>query len=150
MKIKSLDINTSDLFQREDDLIKSFSKDLLSENQNLTIQKERMNQTLLEVVAKMKSIDSSLENSAIGEQKNILKSIEKLEAKILKSVKNKNEVQLSQLRNLKNKLFPNGSLQERHENFAAIYLKEGKGFIDILLQKLEPFKFEFSVIKEES
>ncbi len=149
-KMNALGVNISDLFQREDNLIKAFSKNLLSEDQNLNEEKISLGELFAEIVAKMKSVDPTLENSALGEQKNMLKTIEKLESKILKSIKNKNEVQLIQLRKLKQKLFPNDSLQERSENFASLYLRQGREFIEILMNNLDPFAFEFTVIKEDS
>ena len=55
---------------------------------------------------------------------------------------------VNQLMGLKEKLFPNGSLQERHQNFLNFYVNNPQ-FIEELLEYLNPFDFNFHVLFEE-
>ena len=50
-KMNGLGVNISDLFQREDNLIKAFSKNLLSEDQNLDEEKTSLGELFAEIVA---------------------------------------------------------------------------------------------------
>jgi uncharacterized protein YllA (UPF0747 family) len=47
---------------------------------------------------------------------------------------------------MKEKLFPNGSLQERKDNFLYAYLLIGDSFIEQLIEQLNPFEQEFLVL----
>jgi bacillithiol biosynthesis cysteine-adding enzyme BshC len=58
--------------------------------------------------------DKSLESFAEAEMVRLQKQIENFEQRVLKQVKQKNEVQLKQLDGLGDKLFPSGGLQERY------------------------------------
>jgi len=48
---------------------------------------------------------------------------------------------------LQNELFPNQSLQERTANFSEFYMNYGKSLIPHLMEKLEPLKGEFMILK---
>ena len=48
-----------------------------------------------------------------------------LEEKIMRAQKKKHEAAVQQIQKIKEKLFPNGELQERVENFIPYYLKYG-------------------------
>jgi uncharacterized protein YllA (UPF0747 family) len=63
-----------------------------------------------------------------------LKKITELEKKMLRAEKRKFSIDQEQLHKLKSILFPNGSLQERVENFSGLYAVSGKNFLnDIFL-----------------
>ena len=75
-----------------------------------------------------------------------LKSLQKLEKKLLKSEKRKHEITLQKISKLKKNLFPNNSLQERFDNFIPFYLKDGRNFIEILLTELNPLAANFVIL----
>ena len=50
--------------------------------------------------------------------------------------KNQGEI-AEKINYLKGTLFPSGSLQERHNNFSELYLSEGNGLVDKLLDLFE-------------
>jgi uncharacterized protein YllA (UPF0747 family) len=76
------------------------------------------------------------------------KSIEMLEARLVKAEKLKHETAIQQLQNLKEKLFPGGGLQERHENFIPLYLKHGEAFFTVLFEQFDPLEKQFVLIME--
>ncbi|CEN44076.1 hypothetical protein CCAN2_1230001 [Capnocytophaga canimorsus] len=49
---------------------------------------------------------------------------------------------------MQEELFPNGSLQERFNNFSLFYQEEGYDFIETLIKELNPFDFRFLVINQ--
>lgn len=73
--------------------------------------------------------------------------MENIEARINKSLKQKNEIHLNQIEKLKNQLFPNNSLQERVENFSSYYAEFGKDFINELINSFDVYQKQFLVIE---
>ncbi|MFM7853837.1 MAG: bacillithiol biosynthesis BshC, partial [Flammeovirgaceae bacterium] len=55
------------------------------------------------------------------------------------------EDKLRQIEAVKDALFPNGSLQERTDNFLNFYQSNPR-FIGELIQELRPFDFRFNVL----
>ena len=55
------------------------------------------------------------------------------------------ETSINQIRNIKNKLFPEGQLQERFENFIPFYIKFGQKFFDLLIENINPFEHNILV-----
>ena len=96
--------------------------------------------------AKAKSIDVTLIATTASERKKALKSIGKLEHKFLRAEKKKFAWQTDQIRQLKNKLFPAGSLQERKENFMPWFAAEGPAFFDRVLAALTPVTDQFIIL----
>ena len=112
-------------------------------------EKELINEAFDSLLTKAISIDNTLKTSVEGERIKQLKSIEMIENKILKAEKAKLEVSINQINKLKQRLFPNSGLQERHDNFIEFYLKYGDGFINTLIQNLDPFDNSFNIIAEQ-
>lgn len=99
-----------------------------------------------QIKAKVRGVDKSLEGFLIGEEKKTIKSIEKIAQRLKKSEERKHETALKQIETLKNKLLPNGSLQERKDNILNFYIND-KDFIKTMFDNLEPFDFLFHVVK---
>jgi uncharacterized protein YllA (UPF0747 family) len=66
--------------------------------------------------------------------------------KILRAEKRKFETEKSQLLKLRNKIFPNGTLQERVDNFMPYYAMYGPGFIDMLYKHSLSLEQQFTII----
>jgi uncharacterized protein YllA (UPF0747 family) len=80
-----------------------------------------------------------------AETKRAVKSLEKIEQKLLRAEKRFQADKLSQVEAVKDALFPNGGLQERVDNFMNFYLTDPQ-FIQKLLQHFDPFDFRFNVL----
>ena len=101
------------------------------------------------IVRKSEMIDGSLSPMIKAELQKSLKSIKNIENRLIKAEKKKEEVGVNQIKNLKEKLFPNNSLQERHDNFTSLLLFYGEGVIDELVEKLNPLEQQFTVLTVE-
>jgi len=78
-----------------------------------------------------------------------MNSLATVEAKLIRAEKNRHEIAINQIRSLKDKLFPNNGLQERHDNFMSIYLKHGPKFFAVLKEHLNPLEMgDFVVVTE--
>jgi len=111
-------------------------------------EKERIIAVLEDMKAKAKNVDSSLEGFVGAEMQKILKITENIEKKIKKAEENKYQTQLNQIENIKSKLFPEGVLQERKDNFLNFYIND-PDFLKILTRHFDPFDFRFMVISLE-
>lgn len=114
---------------------------------SLTLSQElNATRTLFEAVQQRAGqIDTTLVRMVAAESKRTLDSLEKIEHKFLRAAKRKQREKLQQIDSVKDALFPNGSLQERTDNFLNFYFEDPQ-FLDHLRQYLDPFDFRFTLI----
>lgn len=148
-RMDKLKMTVKDLFRDIEEVVKEF----VVQNSGVTIgfekEKEELSKVYEAIIKKTKEIDptvAAIPEAELQKQYNALKNIE---TKLIRAQKQKDETSVNQLRKLKEKLFPDGVLQERHDNFIPFYLSYGSTFIDILLQNLAPFNFNMVIITEE-
>ncbi|MBL1409525.1 bacillithiol biosynthesis cysteine-adding enzyme BshC [Sphingobacterium faecale] len=91
-------------------------------------------------------IDPSLGPSTDAVKARLKKAINNLEKKLLKADKRNHKDALLQIERVKEKLFPNGGLQERTENFAVLYVKYGEELIEELINHFDPLAFKFTIL----
>ena len=134
-----------DLFKPPKQLLLQLDSDTI----DLSVKKEMDQLTLLydSLAQKADLIDTSLRASILSEKSKQEKSIKKIESKINKAYKQKNQSILLKIEKLQGKLMPNGGLQERHDNFLPIFADYGQEFIDFLVQHLDPLDKQFLIIK---
>lgn len=146
-KMEELNLLPEDLFHSTDDLIKSHV--IESSNTEVSIEEELMLFTQLYSQLKNKAvaIDQSLATAVEAEQSRTRKAIEQWESRFSRSLKKQNEVSVNRINKIHEKLFPNGYLQERHDNFMEFYSKIGVGFFTDVYSAIHPFSTEFSALK---
>jgi len=91
-------------------------------------------------------IDQSLTQVFAGEKQRILKSLYNLEKRAFKALKQKNETKISQVKALKDRLFPGGGLQERIENFSGYYEIYGESLFDHIYEAIDPINTRLNVL----
>jgi bacillithiol biosynthesis cysteine-adding enzyme BshC len=91
-------------------------------------------------------IDKSLSQSSDSAKTRALKLVANLEKKMIRAEKRKHSTSLAQIDSLKEKLFPNGVLQERVLNIAPFYVLYGDEFIDSLVAYFKPLDHQFTVL----
>lgn len=147
-KRKQLGLSYTDLFRDVEDLIKDYVASNTAHDISLHGEKESIRKAMDSMAAKAAAIDPTLERTALAEGQKLINGLEKLEAKLLKAEKQQHDQAVGQIRWLKDKLFPEGHLQERHENIAAFYLKYGPATFTTLKEALRPFEHEFVVVED--
>lgn len=146
-KIEQLGFKISDFFTNEDELNKSFVARKTESEVDLSselVQLDSLYDALL-----LKADEKGMQSSILAEkqkQQNVLKRIEQ---KLHKVEKQKHSISLNQISQIKSKLFPFGSLQERHDNIIPFYLHFGNSFIDHLKVRLKPIDHNFSILIED-
>lgn len=147
-KLTKLELLPADLFTNLEQLKKSYVATHASGSLSLAAEKEQLSTMYAALRDRAVAIDPSLKGAVEGEEQRQLKALDGLEKRLVKAEKQRHETALSQLDGMANKLFPNNSLQERHDNFIPYYLRYGQSFIDELLATLDPFRLEMVLLKE--
>ena len=120
-----------------------------SENEfNLNVEKEQIVSFYEQLKQKAAQIDGSLEGFIGAESAKTIKNLDNIEKRLRKSEERKHETALNQIEGIKNKLFPGGGLQERHDNFLNFYLNN-PNFIKVLLEKFDPFDLRFNILTDK-
>jgi uncharacterized protein YllA (UPF0747 family) len=76
------------------------------------------------------------------------KGIERINQKTQKSIKQREEVALNKIKNIKQKITPNDKLAERKESFIPNYLQNPSQYIEKLIHISNPFISEIKVFKQ--
>ncbi len=148
-KLQKLGLNITDLFDSEDELIRKFLDKNSTGETKLGKELKQLENLFDEIVIKAETADSTLKQFVLAEKQKLINSMQSIQSKILKAQKRKQDEAINQIKKLKEKLFPDQSLQERHENFISFYSKYGKEFISALKKNLHPFEKRLTVLTEE-
>lgn len=149
-KMRKLGLDYKDIFMDSELLIKSYILRNSSEDLNFREEKIELDSIFNKMSQKIKKTDASLEANLAAIQVQLNNALEKLETKLLRSEKQKQESIINQIKKLQERLYLPDSLQERKENFMSFYLRQGKGFFDFLVKNLNPLNKEFLVIMEDA
>lgn len=142
-KITNLGFDITDFFNQDVELHKTYvSKNTESE---ITIAPELHQLDDLFASLIVKTQDRGIKSSILAEKQRQVNALKKIEQKLRKDEKQKHQTALSQISQVKDKLFPNNSLQERYDNFIPFYLNYGDSFIDLLKNELYPLEQKFTL-----
>ena len=143
-KRQDLGFSVADLFLSEDELNKKY---VLNQSQvNVSLADEQIELEKLYKSLATKNSDIGWKNNIHSQLQKQLKSFANLEEKLIRMEKKKHEFSLNQISKIKQQLFPNNSLQERHDNFISFYLTHGENFIKIMKENLNPLNPNFVVL----
>ncbi len=148
-KLEKISFDKKSLFENKELLISNLTKTISSKELSLKNEEYILKKTFKTILKKALEIDNSLERNILSEEKKALNSIQNIELKMLRAEKRNNELLLSQISAIKDKLFPHSKLQERHDNFLPYFIKYDFDFFDFLIKHFNPLKNDFSIIIEE-
>jgi bacillithiol synthase len=149
-KINKLNISISDLMQPEDNMIKNFITKKFGDSISLQKEINEIENIFEAVKQKADPSDPPLLSSIEGEKHKIVNSFKNLEAKLIRAEKKKQEINISQLKKIREKIFPGNSFQERYENFIPYYLRYGDKFFKSLKENLDPFDSRLIVLTTDT
>lgn len=139
-KLQKLNLQFADFFKDVELLINEYVKHNTGSNTSLADQKEQVKVMFDTIAQKAEAVDVTLVQSVGAEKQKTITTLENIEGKMLKAEKRKQETAVNQIRNVHGALFPNGSLQERVENFIPFY---SPSFIETCVHTLNPLKQQF-------
>lgn len=148
--IELLGLEWRDVFSSTHLLEKQLVKDESSVRMNLDMEREKMEMIFLDVESRLGNIEPTLQKSVRSGYARTDRIFKNLEKKMLRAEKKKQETLMLRIQSLKEALFPMDGLQERSQNFSFFYAQFGKQFIDMLIDELDPFDKNFTILIEES
>lgn len=95
-------------------------------------------------------IDPTLVPAVDSEKTKALNSVRTINEKVIRALKKKEETEITQIKKVKEKLFPGNGLQERSETILPFYLKYGDSIIAELKKSFDPFDKNFLILIEEA
>ncbi|QKG58111.1 bacillithiol biosynthesis cysteine-adding enzyme BshC [Hymenobacter sp. BRD128] len=146
-KLAKLGLSTFDIFKPLAELKKQVGAQLGQEEISLAAQQQALAAAFEQVQALAQRLDPTLVKSVAAEAQKAAGSLAGLEKRLSKAAEAKHETAYAQLTSLKDKLFPEGGLQERTDNVLSIMINN-PGFIRQLLACFEPLALEFAVVHE--
>jgi bacillithiol biosynthesis cysteine-adding enzyme BshC len=147
-KLRKLGLGTLDIFKPLGELKKQVGAQLGQEEVTLAAQQEALAVAYQQVQDLAQRLDPTLVKAVAAEAQKAAGSLAGLEKRLAKASEAKHETAYSQLTALKDKLFPDGGLQERTDNVLSVLLNNSS-FIDQLMQCFEPLALVFAVVEEE-
>jgi bacillithiol synthase len=147
-KIQKLGLSDTDLFENENELKRKFIAEQEGAAFNFEEEQELFDELFEKLQQKLSAADKTLEGFVLAEKQKALKIIEGIEKRAKRSSEDKLKVETDQILNIKSKLFPDGSLQEREDNFLNFFIND-PAFIDKLKTSLDPFDFRFHILRED-
>lgn len=144
-KLDRFGLQPSDLFgglkAAKEKLLEAAGK----EDVQLTGEMEELRRLFGSILQKAKSVDPSLAGFIGAEQARTEKILENIEKRLNKAEEQKQETGIRQLEGIANRLFPDGQLQERSDNFLNFYIND-PAFIRALLDNFDPFDLRFNIL----
>ncbi|HRI26799.1 MAG TPA: bacillithiol biosynthesis cysteine-adding enzyme BshC [Chitinophagales bacterium] len=145
-KMQQLGLLVQDVFTPTGKLTEQYIAKNSQNTLTLAPQTHQLNEIFDQIAQIAQTIDPTLQTTVMAEAAKATNSLQNLEAKLLRAEKRKFDTALQQLSNLMGKLFPDGNLQERTDNFIPYYLAHGNRFIPQLLDHLQPLDKQFCVL----
>lgn len=145
-KIDKLGLNWQDLFSKQQDLIRTKTKQLSAFTIDFSEQKTHLKKQFEQLLAIAYQTDQSFLGAVKAQETKQVKGLENLEKRLLKAEKRVLHDQLERITLLQNELFPKQSLQERQANFAEFYIEFGPDLISKLLHQLRPLQSYFTIL----
>lgn len=144
-KLEKTGLDLSELFLEKNLLFNHVATKFAQHKIKLNGEKESIEGYFQTIREQAESIDKTLGPLIGAETQRAIKSLEKIEHKLLRAEKRFQSDRLKQVEAVKDMLFPNGGLQERTDNFLNFFLQDPT-FIQKLIKHLDPFGFEFNVL----
>ena len=146
-KLTKLGLTAHEMFRPLPALRKQVGAALGQEEISLQTQQQALAAAFQQVQDVAQRLDPTLVKTVAAEAQKAAAGLAGLEKRLSKAAETKHETAFTQLAALKEKLFPNGGLQERSENVLSILINN-PDFIRDLLEAFEPLKLEFTVLEE--
>ena len=147
-KMKKLGLEVKTIFEDTDLLINTYIHTNSDESLEIEQEKQQLITLYNAVAKKAEKIDPTLAKTVLAEQSKQLKTLEQLEGRLVRAEKQKHDTAIKQIRGLKEKLFPQNGLQERHDNFMGFYLSYGEEYFELLSKELNPLEEGFIVFED--
>lgn len=146
---RKLEVPLDTLFESQDMWVSQWIKAHAAHEIDIDAEQKEIDKAIESIVRKAHSIDPTLGQKYEAEKIRLLKDVDHLGKRLIRTEKAQNETRISQLLKLYEKLFPDGKLQERYDSFIPHYLRHGNAYLTTLITHLDPLFNEVMIIEEE-
>lgn len=148
-KISTTLAKLSDVFESTDALKRNYVEANAGEELNFDSMDNALNQLGELVVEQITQVDPAMDKFAAAEVVRLEKQIESIKDKLVKRSKGKHDAEMKQIEQIKERLFPNGNLQERTSNFFS-FCPDGmySNLLKEMYEAIDPNEMDFIVLIE--
>lgn len=143
-KLEKMNLLPKDLFLDELELKKRFLHQKTEQLADTSKEKQQIEQAFTQIIQKTEVLDKSLVAWAGAEQQKIWKIWENIEKRLEKTEELRSETDIKQLLALREKIMPEGTLQERKESFLSFWLNN-PNLLEEIYTKFDAFQMEMYV-----
>jgi len=143
-KMEKAGVKTKDLFSSREELLKKAIKGTDEVHTAFEKLKFEIGKSFESVAPVVTEIDQTLNGSLEAEQQKVKKGVDHFTEKLFRAMRRKEEVTVSQVEWILNRLYPDGVLQERKINILAI--AGDKAFVSAITDWCDPFSSSFDII----
>ncbi len=147
-KAGKLGLKVADLFRDENTL----SKEVQARTSGvfeLEKEKEQLQQLYKSILDKAEQVDKTLGGNVASELQKALKGLGSVAGKANRALKQRAETEITQLKTIRQKLYPGGVPQERYTNFAEFQVKYGPALISEIRGFTDPMELSHVILVEQ-
>lgn len=145
-KMDKFGLSSTDIFKDSQTLKNDYLAQHAEDEMNLNGEVDDLQRVYDLLIEKAETVDASLKGFIAAEYAKAAKGLDNIAKRLKKSEEQKHETTLKQLEGVKEKLFPGGGLQERHDNFLNFYIND-PDFVKEILASLDAFDLRMHVLK---
>lgn len=146
-RVAKLGLATTDMFQDVVTLKRDYVEHHTEHSLTFDEENKSVTRALETILVKAQLVDATLERAVLAETKRFANAVARLEKKMRRAEERNQEIGVRQLLAVKDELFPDGTPQERTDNFLTFYLND-RQFLQKLLHNFDPFNYQMQVCLE--
>ena len=136
-----------DILMETDALIKSYVVRHSQGDTDYQKELQHIQDAYTSLAEKSRLIDPTLVSAIQAEGIKQVKQFEQLGSRLLRAEKQAQETNIKRVQKIKEKLFPENGLQERHDNFLPFYAQYGPGWIQDMIAVCDPMDERFTLVE---
>lgn len=140
-------LTTDDILMETDALIKSYVVRHSQGDTDYQKELQHIQDAYSSLADKSRMIDPTLVSAIQAEGTKQVKQFEQLGSRLLRAEKQAQETNIKRVQKIKEKLFPENGLQERHDNFLPYYAQYGPGWIQDMIAVCDPMDERFTLVE---
>ncbi len=145
--MEKADLAWEDVLEDYDTIVKAYLLRNSQTDLSYTDELELLEKAYASLASKAKRLDPTLAQAIIAEQHKQVKQFDQLGSRLLRTEKQHQDTQLRQIQKVKDKLSPQGGLQERYDNFIAYYVTYGPEWIREMVTICDPMERQFTIVQ---
>jgi len=145
-QIEKAGLTWEDLLGEYDAIVKSFLVAHSESDLHFEDEKKLIHEAYLSLANKAQRMDPTLSSAILAEEVKQSKIFEQLSSRLMRAEKQQQETNINRIKKLKDKLFPGGGLQERHDNMMSFYSLSGKILLESLVTVCDPLEEKFTIL----